>query len=69
MDTLDSVERYFPRVDQWEKCTVLPAQRDLLAAVTLGGDLYAIGGRDEGVCLVKPGRALVVHTARPPHNP
>jgi len=42
-----SAERYDPSKDQWEAITPLNVSRIETAAVSLGGKIYAIGGKDE----------------------
>lgn len=41
---LSTVEEYDPVTDSWRGHTPMPTYRDLLAAVAMGGRLYAIGG-------------------------
>lgn len=44
--TLNSVERYNPIFQRWEKIASLNSPRQGLSAISLSNDIYAIGGFD-----------------------
>ena len=44
---LATVARYTPGDDAWEPVADMPTARDGLAAVALGGLIYAVGGQDD----------------------